>query len=56
MEAKKLNRLGFRFSEDINLISLLKENSSLAFDLPDHRKKKSEYSVNWYRNTTHPLT
>ena len=40
MEAKKLNRLGFRFSEDINLISLLKENSSLAFDLPEQQKEK----------------
>ena len=40
MEAKKLNRLGFRFSEDINLISLLKENSSLAFDLPERQKEK----------------
>ena len=40
MEAKKLNRLGFRFSENINLISLLKENSSLAFDLPEPQKEK----------------
>lgn len=40
MEAKKLNRLGFRFSEDINLISLLKENSSLAFDLSEQQKEK----------------
>ena len=38
--SKKINRLGFRFSEDINLISLLKENSSLAFDLPEPQKEK----------------
>ena len=40
MEAKKINRLGFKFTEEINLISLLKENSSLAFDLPEPQKEK----------------
>ena len=40
MEAKKINRLGFKFTEDINLISLLKENSSLEFDLPEPQKEK----------------
>lgn len=33
-------KTGFRFSEDINLISLLKENSSLAFDLPEPQQEK----------------
>lgn len=40
MEANKINRLGFKFTEEINLISLLKENSSLAFDLPEPQKEK----------------
>lgn len=40
MEAKKINRLGFKFTEEINLISLLKENSSLAFDLSEPQKEK----------------
>ena len=40
MEAKKINRLGFKFTEEIDLISLLKENSSLAFDLPEQQKEK----------------
>ena len=40
MEAKKINRLGFKFTEEINLITLLKENSSLAFDLPEPQKEK----------------
>ena len=40
MESKKINRLGFKFTEEINLISLLKENSSLAFDLPEPQKEK----------------
>ena len=40
MEAKKINRLGFKFTEEINLISLLKENSSLAFDLTEPQKEK----------------
>ena len=40
MDAKKINRLGFKFTEEINLISLLKENSSLAFDLPEPQKEK----------------
>ena len=40
MEAKKINRLGYKFTEEINLISLLKENSSLAFDLPEPQKEK----------------
>ena len=36
----KRRRLGFKFTEEINLISLLKENSSLAFDLPEPQKEK----------------
>ena len=40
MEAKKINRLGFKFTEEIDLISLLKENSSLAFDLSEPQKEK----------------
>ena len=40
MEAKKINRLGFKFTEEINLISLLKENSSLAFDLSEPQNEK----------------
>ena len=40
MDAKKINRLGFKFTEEIDLISLLKENSSLAFDLSEPQKEK----------------
>ncbi|MBQ7898312.1 MAG: JAB domain-containing protein [Bacteroidales bacterium] len=42
MEAKKLNRLGFRFSEDqdINLLSLITEKPDLIDDLSYSQKEK----------------
>lgn len=42
MEAKKLNRLGFRFSDDmdINLFSLITENPDLIDDLSYGQKEK----------------
>ena len=42
MEAKKLNRLGFRFSDDlnINLFSLITENPNLIDDLSYSQKEK----------------
>ena len=42
MKAKKLNRLGFRFSDDldINLFSLITENPDLIEDLSYNQKEK----------------
>ena len=55
MKAKKLNKLGFRFSDDldINLFSLITENPDLIEDL-SIRRRKSEYCTTSYRNTTPP--